>query len=275
MSVATKRRRTSTGVFLILGSLLMLILAAIPAGAGGVVVPGNQNCSGTQDELRIEPVVDGTYSSGGLTVTLDVYNGTHGGFSGQLFDWTSNITVNSVFVKGGNDTNTYLGVNATSGTQYHAPLNPANNTYFGLSHVSFCVDTAPTTTTEAPTTTTEAPTTTTEAPTTTTEAPTTTTEAPTTTTEAPTTTTEAPTTTTIAATTTTQPPVVLPTVITNPEGPGPQGPDATVLPRRVTKPAAQTLPFTGGDPMPYVIAAGLLMTTGGGVLLSTRRRSRT
>ena len=95
MSVATKRRRTSTGVFLILGSLLMLILAAIPAGAGGVVVPGNQNCSGTQDELRIEPVVDGTYSSGGLTVTLDVYNGTHGGFSGQLFDWTSNITVNS------------------------------------------------------------------------------------------------------------------------------------------------------------------------------------
>jgi LPXTG-motif cell wall-anchored protein len=261
MSVATKRRRTSTGVFLILASLLMLILAAIPAGAGGVVVPGNQNCSGTQDELRIEPVADGTYSSGGLTVTLDVYNGTHGGFSGQLFDWTSNITVNSVFVKGGNDTNTYLGVNATSGTQYHAPLNPANNTYFGLSHVSFCVDTAPTTTTEAPTTTTEAPTTTTEAPTTTTEAPTTTTEAPTTT--------------TIAATTTTQPAVVLPTVITNPEGPGPQGPDSTVLPRRTTKPAAQTLPFTGGDPVPYVIAAGLLMTTGGGVLLSTRRRSRT
>jgi LPXTG-motif cell wall-anchored protein len=35
------------------------------------------------------------------------------------------------------------------------------------------------------------------------------------------------------------------------------------------------LPFTGGDPMPFVIAAGLLMATGGGVLLSARRKSRT
>ncbi|MGH2695222.1 MAG: LPXTG cell wall anchor domain-containing protein, partial [Actinomycetota bacterium] len=41
------------------------------------------------------------------------------------------------------------------------------------------------------------------------------------------------------------------------------------------QPAAQTLPFTGGNAMPFVFAAGILMATGGGVLLSARRRSRT
>jgi LPXTG-motif cell wall-anchored protein len=164
----------------------------------------------------------------------------------------------------------------------------------------------PTTTTAAPTTTTEAacpcPTTTTAAPTTTTEAacpcPTTTTAAPTTTTEAacpcPTTTTAAPTTTTAAPTTTTEAPCpcptttteaaqVLPTVVTRPPGDqggppgGEEGPN--VLPRvsvaPEAQPAAQTLPFTGANPMPFVIVAGLMMTAGGGVLLTARRRSRT
>jgi LPXTG-motif cell wall-anchored protein len=115
-----------------------------------------------------------------------------------------------------------------------------------------------------------------EAPTTTTITTTTTTTAPTTTTQ-PKETTTAPTTTTVPSTTTvlttTTQPEVLPTFVTRPEGRGPQGPDA-VLPRIVTRPA-QTLPFTGGDPVPFVFAAGLLMATGGGVLLSARRKSRT
>jgi LPXTG-motif cell wall-anchored protein len=80
---------------------------------------------------------------------------------------------------------------------------------------------------------------------------------------------------------------VLPTVVTllpgdqggPPGGPG-QEEGANVLPEVVaaapeSQPAAQTLPFTGSNnPMPLVIAAGLMIATGGGVLLTTRRRSR-
>jgi LPXTG-motif cell wall-anchored protein len=127
-----------------------------------------------------------------------------------------------------------------------------------------------TTTTEAPTTTTtEATTTTTEATTTTTEAPTTTTEAPTTTTEA--TTTTLPATTTTEATTTT-----LPATTTTPTVLGKQVTTTTlptVVPVALNAPAAQPgqLPFTGSNPAIFIAIAGLLMLSGGGLLLAGRK----
>jgi LPXTG-motif cell wall-anchored protein len=171
---------------------------ALPGNAGATqdqasttsssLVEGNATCAelapegASWTELKVEPVEDGTFTDGTLTVTIDVTDTE----DGPVFDWTSNIGVDAVFVKGGPGGLLYVyDPEATGDTGLHAPVNPSNGKFFGLSHVSFCYDEdqATTTTTEATTTTTEAPTTsTTEAPTTsTTEAPTTsTTEAPTT-----------------------------------------------------------------------------------------------
>ena len=153
-------------------------------------VEGNQTCGSlapegvTWIELKVEPVMDGTDSDGVLTVTIDVRDTE----DGPVFDWTSNIGVDAVFVKGGPDGNLYQydpPTESTEDTGLHAPVNPANDMFFGLSHVSFCYDVEDeetTTTTEKDTTTTteEETTTTTEKGATTTapEEETTTTAAP-------------------------------------------------------------------------------------------------
>jgi uncharacterized repeat protein (TIGR01451 family) len=62
-----------------------------------------------------------------------------------VFDWTSNIGVDSVFVKGGDNGNFYLydpPAEDLGDTSLHSPVNHNNNEYFGLSHVSFCYDVA-------------------------------------------------------------------------------------------------------------------------------------
>src|SRR5215204_5488557 len=197
------RRRAITGlVSMVLGA--GSLIWAFPGNAGAttdqestpatVAVDGNATCAELAPEgvswieLKVDPVEDGTFSDDTLTVTIDVTETD----DGPVFDWTSNIGVDAVFVKGGPGGLLYVydpPEESTGDTGLHAPINPANDNFYGLSHVSFCYDedVAPTTTTtETPTTPTpEAPTTaTTVAPTTTTtEAPTTTTtEAPTTTT---------------------------------------------------------------------------------------------
>jgi LPXTG-motif cell wall-anchored protein len=130
--------------------------------------------------------------------------------------------------------------------------------------------TAPTTTTEAttttlPETTTTMPETTTTVPETTTTEATTTTLPETTTTVPETTTTEA-TTTTLPETTTTAPPIVLgkqlTTTTTMPAAP-------VLLGKSVTQPGQ--LPFTGSNPAIFIAVAGLLMLSGGGLLLAGRK----
>ena len=52
-----------------------------------------------------------------------------------------------------------------------------------------------------------------------------------------------------------------------PDQPAPQ-PEDEVLGKRV-------LPFTGGgDPTAFIVAAGVLMASGGGMVLTSRRRGR-
>ena len=135
-------------------SLFGLILASSPVQAEHVQptpFPENLTCAqlvqGTL-ELRVEPVADGTYSDGTLTVTVDVRDTAQG----QVFDFTSNIGVDAVFVKGGPGGNLYVyDPEVTADTGLHAPVNPANNLYFGLSHLSFCYDVEPPTDTPTPT----------------------------------------------------------------------------------------------------------------------------
>src|SRR5215203_2653775 len=106
------RRRAITGLVSMLlgaGSLIW----AFPGNAGAttdqestpatVAVDGNTTCAELAPEgvswieLKVDPVEDGTFSDGTLTVTIDVTETD----DGPVFDWTSNIGVNAVFVKGG------------------------------------------------------------------------------------------------------------------------------------------------------------------------------
>jgi uncharacterized repeat protein (TIGR01451 family) len=117
-----------------------------PSGDGvqPTLVAGNPGCStldpGT-NELRIEPVADGTYTDGDgpLSVTIDVRTTA----DGPVVDFTSHVAVDSVFVKGGNQGNFYVydpPAENASDTNLHAPVNDENDTFFGLSHLLFCYD---------------------------------------------------------------------------------------------------------------------------------------
>lgn len=143
---------------------LILAAALVALSAGPVsaakVDPtfhdGNPTCSDLVSsafpvvELKVEPVASGTYTDGTLAVKV-VVNQTG---NGPTIDFTSEPSVDAVFVKGGPNGNLYTYPNETKSDQdLHAPVNPANGTYYGLSHLSFCYDVShPTTTSTTRTT---------------------------------------------------------------------------------------------------------------------------
>jgi hypothetical protein len=119
-------------------------VAGPPSGDGvqPLFVPDNPDCDdfGFSEELRVNAPSDGTFTDGTLEVEIDV----HGLPQGQGFDWESNIAVLAVIVKGGPNANFYdYGSGDTEDTDLHAPVNPNNNQFFGLSHISFCYGEAP------------------------------------------------------------------------------------------------------------------------------------
>jgi hypothetical protein len=170
----TLRRALVVGLAALAAALgLFTVLPASAAHVAPTVEPGNATCPTGTTELKVEPVVSGTFSDGTLTVTLVV--------TGATFDWTSNIGVDVVIVKGGPNSNfyDYRPGESTGDTGLHAPINPKTGEPFGLSHISFCYDVeAPTTTTSTTTTTTTPPTTPTTTPTSSTTAPTSSTSTP-------------------------------------------------------------------------------------------------
>jgi LPXTG-motif cell wall-anchored protein len=131
-----------------MGAGAVILVGALPGGAGAAVerpsthvspteVPGNATCPEGLTELKVEPVEDGTFSDDTLTVTIDVRDTAEG----QVFDWTSNIGVDVVIVKGGPNSNVYTyDPESTGDTGLHAPV-VSSGKFAGLSHVSFCYDT--------------------------------------------------------------------------------------------------------------------------------------
>jgi hypothetical protein len=130
---------------------LLTVVNAPAANAHGVPVPGNMNCSELvpgAPELRVENPTSGTFTDGILTVNLSVYtlasdDPAHPGnqTGSPVFDFTaSGAVVIGVAVKGGPDTNFFdYRPGGTAGDDgLHAPVNPNNQKFFGLSHVSFC-----------------------------------------------------------------------------------------------------------------------------------------
>ena len=137
--------------------LAMSALPAVAAHVQPVLKTGNPTCSQLVDggvtELKVDPGASGTFTDGTLTVTIAVTVTD----AGPVFNWTSNIGVDAVFSKGGPiGGNLYVyDPEATADTGLHSPVNPKNNKYSGLSHISFCYDkdatTKPPTPSETPT----------------------------------------------------------------------------------------------------------------------------
>lgn len=130
-----------TGVFTLLAAAALIAPAIAPAEAGapsgdGVQpkeVSGNPKCPEGLFELKVEPPVSSEKTMGALTVAIEV--------TGKLVDWTSNLGIDLVIVKGGDTSNFYeYEPEDTADTELHAPVNPNNNQYYGLSHVTFCYD---------------------------------------------------------------------------------------------------------------------------------------
>lgn len=122
-----------------LASALAFNSPAIAASVAPVFVPGNPTCAslGYDFGLRIDPPNAGTYSIDGIntvTVTTD---------DGVFFDWSSNLEMDAVIVKGGPNANVYIydpPTEATSDAGLHSPINPNNGRPFALSHIDFCYD---------------------------------------------------------------------------------------------------------------------------------------
>lgn len=101
-------------------------------------------------EFKIETSTDltdkdsGTYTDGRLIVDLEIYETE----MGWAFDWSANLDVCAVLAKGGTGANFYRYVPATNGdTLLLSPVNLSSEGWYGLSHISFCYDAEPTTTT--------------------------------------------------------------------------------------------------------------------------------
>ena len=149
-------RTAQAGTF----SRLMLTVAAVSAIALSMIwlagpvlathvtptfVEGNNTCSQLDadfgHEFKIQPVVSGTFDdpNSDFSVELTVNDTAEG----PTVDFESNLAVDAVFVKGGDDGNLYSYDPAeTSDTGLHAPLNPSGK-WAGLSHLSFCFTDTP------------------------------------------------------------------------------------------------------------------------------------
>lgn len=150
MSLTHRPRRALLGA-LVLGSLAALAVPgaalAAPGPASGAGVqpvefPGNlesKDCpTGTFGyTVQGEDLADNPHTFGGFSVTTT----TTATASGDVLAFTANMGVDQVFVKGGTPTNVYTyAPERSSDTLLHAPINPNNDKYFGISHVTFCVD---------------------------------------------------------------------------------------------------------------------------------------
>lgn len=126
-------------LLLALSALIWLPQPAAAASVEPVYVSGNPRCAdfGYPAEYKVDPPNSGTYNLPGLgTVTITA--------DGPSLDWSSTIvSMDAVIVKGGPNANVYTydpPAESLGDTGLHAPINPNNNKYYGLSHVTFCFD---------------------------------------------------------------------------------------------------------------------------------------
>ena len=143
--------RLAVGGAVLTALTAVTLVASSLAGAAKVapvVISGNPNCADVPNaspswkELKDVPPTPGTYSDGTLTVTFEFAPG-----SDSVINWSSNIGVDAVIVKGGPNANLYRydpPAEVTSDEGLVTPDHPRPGQQPGLSHLNFCYDVDPT-----------------------------------------------------------------------------------------------------------------------------------
>lgn len=126
--------------FIILAIPLLLVSPVKAASVEPIYKEGNPTCGvlgyGIEFKIGNNPV-SGTYdveNFQGKTVTIVIEN--------DYLTWSSNLGMDAVFVKGGNNGNLYVydpPTESFGGSGLHAPINPSGKPA-GISHISFCYD---------------------------------------------------------------------------------------------------------------------------------------
>ena len=103
------------------------------------LIPNNPSCEDLGYDYGFKPspetAPNGVYTNGTLTVTTTNNDGTY-------FDWTSNLGLDAVIVKGGDNADAFVydpPQESTSDTRLHAPFK-ADGTPRNISHIEFCYD---------------------------------------------------------------------------------------------------------------------------------------
>lgn len=111
-----------------------------PVQSEPIFVPDNPDCESlglTSFWYKVDPPDSGTYP-------LDALNTVVVSVDDLLFDWSSTLSIDAVIVKGGPNANLYLydpeALSNDGEPSLHAPVNPSNGLYYGLSHIEFCFD---------------------------------------------------------------------------------------------------------------------------------------
>jgi hypothetical protein len=101
-------------------------------------VYGNPKCaSGFAYQLKLDPPSNGTF--GAIVIS---------NYDGKTFDWAIHpdflnvYDANTVIVKGGPNALVYMYADPADDMDsgLHAPVNPNNGKYYGISHIQFCFD---------------------------------------------------------------------------------------------------------------------------------------
>ena len=133
--------RTLLGLVAALGMVAAMAMPALAASVTPTPInDGNPTCSAFGagwSQLKVEPPGNGNFTDGTLEITISNFVNSSSGTPGS-FDWTSNIGVDAVFVKAGNDKhNLYVYDPESLGD---TDLGPQAGNGNGISHISFCYD---------------------------------------------------------------------------------------------------------------------------------------
>ena len=133
--------RTLLGLIAALGLMAAFAMPALAASVTPTPISNDNNptCGdfGAWIELKADPPQNGQISDGTLTVTISSFVQSTSDTPGS-FNWSSNIGVDAVLVKAGNDQHNLYVYNPESTGD--TGLSPQAGNGNGISHISFCYD---------------------------------------------------------------------------------------------------------------------------------------
>ena len=137
MSVLPTTRRTQRTALAAISTVVASLAftgSALASGPTVDYVAGNPKCADVAAGYKAFKFESPRGSMQGSGFTVNV--------TGKTFTWSAAEGVDVVIVKGGPNANVYrYSPESTGGSGLHAPVNPSNGQFYGLSHIEFCYDT--------------------------------------------------------------------------------------------------------------------------------------